>query len=364
MKKISVVLLSTVVLFLASCAKDANESPEPPLAENVPVTSVVPSTAAQNAEPITEQIFEEKAKAVIEADIKKIVASLPLDKLNFLSTSSISNSANTSRAVTINQLQTSFSEIKDSFITTTAEDGTAGSITGSWNGPVGEIDFGDDEVAGLTAAINALNLNLDAVYSVSETGMSFTANGGAKVSFTAGLDFTDITEEETSIKTAKLNAGYTAAASKVNATADFEAMEADVTDASVSTGAYETMLGAVKTISGNISYEALIDSAAYFEIPSDGVIYNGVLKTNSNASLNLELSKKSLDELTELLTSTMTPGKQFTSADFAILEKYITLKFNVDVYDAAGNYLFTYMTIESLTDLFDYVQTEMTPVVE
>ncbi len=355
MKKISVLLLSTLVIFFVSCSKDVTEPTEPSLTENVSVTSVVPASAAADATPITEEIFEEKAKTVILEDLKKLFANLPLNQLNFLNNPSTPNYNINSRAVTIDQLQESFAGITEAFQSTQSEDGTAGSITGSWNGPVGEIDFGENATPGLTAKINALGLNLDLFYGASEAGISLTANGGVRVGFSAGLDFTKSSEEETAIKNAKLSAGYTASISKVSATADLAMMESDIIDASVPTSTYEAMLGGITKLSGNLSYEALIDSAAYFEIPSDGNIYNGILKTNSNASFNLALSKEALDELVGLIDSMMSQGYQFGSEDLAVLEKYITLKFDVDVYDAAGNKLFTYLSAASLSEIFDLV---------
>ena len=327
-------------LFSAVVFAGCNNGSQEPAVEEIAVTSVVPATKSENAIPVTQEVFEGVVLNKLATELPDLATAIV----------PVSTGSKSREAVTMDDLQKSFKEFQKAFEMDYSNEG--GYIKGTWNGPVGEIDY-EDAVKGLSTTINALKVSVDASYKVSETGATGKANGSARYSASSNLD---LTKESTSIKSGKANVLYSLDVNNVNASMSPENMQAlmnfDGDDAD-----YAALVDTLETLGGLIKFYSGIETALYFEVEDNSKLYNGVIKATVNAVINYNLSKEALKDTVEKVTALVSKiqKNKVTEDDLAALNSLVSLNVNLSVYDTNGEKLFSVVDAKKLEDAYTQI---------
>ena len=333
-------------LFSAVLLAGCNQNAEPSAVEEITVASVVPETKSEEAVPVTQKVFEDVVMDNLASELPKLVSAIA-------PVANKTSNTKSREAVTIDALQESFKDFKNSFKIELAEDGTSGYIKGAWNGPLGELDYGDS-VKGLSTTIDALRVSADASFNTTVTGISGKANGSARYSASSkfALPSADV---DSSIKSGKANVLYYLNVNNVNASVSADKIEAimslDVEDPEDLAAAVDVL----NTLAGSINFYAGIDTALYFEVEDKNQLYNGVIKANVSAVINYGLSKDTLkatlNALAELVEK-IDNDEDITAEDLAPLNSLVTLNIDLSVYDTTGNEIFSIIKATKLDEAY------------
>ena len=343
-KSLFLVALCSAII-LAGCKNDSGSS-EPSVVDTITAISVVPATANPDAEPVTEAKFETVAEPQLKAELSTVVGAvtklLPIGKKS----SSGGSVYNNSRAVTEKEFNESVAKMKDSIEMKMSEDGTSGSMKGSWSAPTGEIDFGENPPEGVKVYLNSLGFNVNASYKMTETEVNASANASARFGASAEINIPE--EADSCIKSGKFSSLVTMGLVGLNAKmspAGMSQMMAGSSNPSAMNP--EALLTYVTSIGGKVvAYEG-VNSAFYFEVkdPADGTVYNGIIKYDLTASINYNITEESLAELTGTITGLVTSmkgkGTKPTAADFEAFDELIDMKADFAVYNLTGERIFT-----------------------
>lgn len=345
-KTLFLVALCGAIIF-AGCKNDSGSS-EPSVVETITALSVVPDNVNPDAEPVTEAKFETVAEPLLKSELSTVVGSVTKLFSKSNKTSSGTSYYNNSRAVTEEEFEESVAKMKDSIEMKMSEDGTSGSMKGSWSAPTGEIDFGENPPEGVKARLDSLGFNINASYNMSQTTGKISASANAAARFGASAEIDLSKDNESCIKSGKFSTLATFALVGLNASMNPEGMS-EMMAASSSPSAMdpEAILGSVTSIGGKVlAYEG-VNSAFYFEVedPDNGKVYNGIIKYDLTADINYTISKDTIADLTEtimgLTTSMKTSKTMPTAADFEAFDDLIDMKANFAVYDLTGKEIFT-----------------------
>lgn len=346
-----VALCSAIIL--AGCKNDSGSS-EPSVVDTITAISVVPATANPDAEPVTEAKFEAVAEAQLKTELTSVLKDITkiIPKKSAVSSTSVYNN---SRAVTEEDFNKSLAEMKESIKMEMSEDGTTGSIKGSWSAPTGEIDFGENPPEGVKVYLNSLGFNVNASYKMTETEVNASANASARFGASAEISIPE--EADSCIKSGKFSSLVTMGLVGLNAKmspAGMSQMMAGSSNPSAMNP--ESLLTYVTSIGGKVvAYEG-VNSAFYFEVedPADGTVYNGIIKYDLTASINYNITEESLTELagtiTGLVSSMKGKGTKPTAADFEAFDDIITMSADFAVYDITGEKIFTIFESTSFSD--------------
>lgn len=285
---------------------------------------------------------------MLKSELSTVVGSVTKLFSKSNKTSSGTSYYNNSRAVTEEEFEESVAKMKDSIEMKMSEDGTSGSMKGSWSAPTGEIDFGENPPEGVKARLDSLGFNINASYNMSQTTGKISASANAAARFGASAEIDLSKDDESCIKSGKFSTLATLALVGLNASMNPEGMS-EMMAASSSPSAMdpEAILGSVTSIGGKVlAYEG-VNSAFYFEVedPDNGNVYNGIIKYDLTADINYTISKDTIADLTEtimgLTTSMKTSKTMPTAADFEAFDDLIDMKANFAVYDISGEKIFT-----------------------
>ena len=335
-------------LFSAVVLAGCNQNVEPSAVEEITVTSVVPATKAENAEPVpSKEVFKETV-------LKKL--GKELSGLSSAIVPTIDTGSKSREAVTMDELQNSFKEFTKAFEMKLSEEDGSGYIRGSWNGPVGELDYGED-VKGLSTRIDAMRVSVDASFNtnLATKAMSGKANGSARYAASSKID---LTKESSSIKSGKANVLYYLNVNNVNASVSAEKMETIMSVAG-STPDYTAVVEALNTLSGAINFYSGIDTALYFEVEDEKAskLYNGVIKATVSAAINYNLSKEALADTAEKVLAIVEKYEndddyEVTAEDLAAFNDLVSLRIDLSVYDAEGTKLFSLVDATKLDEAY------------
>lgn len=351
-KSLFLVALCSAII-LAGCKNDSGSS-EPSVVDTITAISVVPATANPDAEPVTEAKFEAVAEAQLKTELTSVLKDITkiIPKKSAVSSTSVYNN---SRAVTEEDFNKSLAEMKESIKMEMSEDGTTGSIKGSWSAPTGEIDFGENPPEGVKVYLNSLGFNVNASYKMTETEVNASANASARFGASAEISIPE--EADSCIKSGKFSSLVTMGLVGLNAKmspAGMSQMMAGSSNPSAMNP--ESLLTYVTSIGGKVvAYEG-VNSAFYFEVedPADGTVYNGIIKYDLTASINYNITEESLTELagtiTGLVSSMKGKGTKPTAADFEAFDDIITMSADFAVYDITGEKIFTIFESTSFSD--------------
>lgn len=358
-------------IIFAGCDHN-NSVPDPTVVDTITAVSVVPATANTEAEPIeTKEQFEAIAQDQLKAELSGVLSSIT----KILPTGSSSGTSysvnNNSRAVTPAQLKESIAKIGDSFKVESSE--TSGSISGSWNAPRGQIDFGDDAAEGLTVSLDSLGLSVNAGYTVSGTqtdiSMNVYGNASARYGVSAALDFSK--EEDSCIKSGKFGSLVTMGLVGLNASVGPEVLgEMMAISDNPSAMDPESIIDSVASISGKVvAYEGM-NSAFYFEVKdTDGKVYNGIIKYDLTATINCDISAETLTKLSGTITTLMSKMNSSnagmpTADDLNAFDEIIDMNADFSVYSTTGEKLFSFFTASSFSNAYAEIMKLMTTTVE
>ncbi len=345
-KTLFLVALCGAIIF-AGCKNDSGSS-EPSVVETITALSVVPDNVNPDAEPVTEAKFETVVEPMLKSELSTVVGSVTKLFSKSNKTSSGTSYYNNSRAVTEEEFEESVAKMKDSIEMKMSEDGTSGSMKGSWSAPTGEIDFGENPPEGVKARLDSLGFNINASYNMSQTTGKISASANAAARFGASAEIDLSKDDESCIKSGKFSTLATFALVGLNASMNPEGMgEMMALSSSPSAMNPEAILGSVTSIGGKVlAYEG-VNSAFYFEVedPDNGNVYNGIIKYDLTASINYNITEESLAELTGTITGLVTSmkgkGTKPTAADFEAFDDLIDMKADFAVYDLTGEKIFT-----------------------
>ena len=324
-----------------------NGSQEPATVEEITVTSVVPATKAENAEPVpSKEVFKETV-------LKKL--GKELSGLSSAIVPTIDTGSKSREAVTMDELQNSFKEFTKAFEMKLSEEDGSGYIRGSWNGPVGELDYGED-VKGLSTRIDAMRVSVDASFNTTADGKTTgKANGSARYAASSKID---LTKESSSIKSGKANVLYYLNVNNVNASVSAEKMETIMSVAG-SNPDYDAVIEALNTLSGAINFYSGIDTALYFEVEDEKAskLYNGVIKATVSAAINYNLSKEALADTAEKVLAIVKKYEndddyEVTAAELAAFNDLVSLRIDLSVYDTEGKKLFSLVDATKLDEAY------------
>lgn len=358
-----VALLGAIVF--AGCNGNSG-TPDPTVVDTITAVSVVPATANTEAEPIeSKDQFEAIAQDQLKAELSGVLSGVA--KIFSAGSSSTSYSvSNNSRAVTQAQLKESIAHIKDSFKIT--ENETSASISGSWNAPRGQIDFGDDAPEGITVSLDSLGLSVNAGYSMSQTAINVYGNASARYGASATVDFS--AEEDSCIKSGKFGSLITMGLVGFNASMSPESMgELMAAGSNPSAIDPESILDSVASISGKVAAYEGMNSAFYFEVKdTDGKVYNGIIKYDLTATINYDISAESLAKLSGTITSLMTKinskSGMPTANDLKAFDEIVSMTADFSVYSTTGEKLFSFFTASKFSDAYAEIMKLMTTTVE
>ena len=335
-----------------------NGSQEPSAVEEITVTSVVPATKAENAEPVpSKEVFKETV-------LKKL--GKELSGLSSAIVPTIDTGSKSREAVTMDELQNSFKEFTKAFEMKLSEEDGSGYIRGSWNGPLGEIDY-EDNVKGLSTTINALKVSVDASFNtnLATKAMSGKANGSAR--YSASSKFTlPSTDVESSIKSGKSNVLYYLNVNNVNASVGADNIQTIMTLGGDEEPDYAAVVEALNTLSGAINFYSGIDTSLYFEVEDDKTekLYNGVIKATVSAAINYNLSKEALADTAEKVLAIVEKYKndddyEVTAAELAAFNDLVSLRIDLSVYDTEGTKLFSLVDATKLDEAYTEIESLM-----
>lgn len=323
-----------------------NGSQEPSTVEEISVASVVPATKAENAEPVpSEDVFKKTVMKKLGKELSGLSSAI---------VPTIDTGSKSREAITMEDLQKSFKDFKDAFEMKVSDTYDSGYIRGTWNGPVGELDYGED-VKGLSTTINAMRVSVDASFNTSTAGMTGNANGSAR--YAASSKFTlPGTDVESCIKSGKSNVLYYLNVNNVNASVSAEKMETIMSVAG-SNPDYAAVVEALNTLSGAINFYSGIDTAIYFEVEDNDKLYNGVIKATVSAALNYNLSKETFVETAEKVLAIVEKYEnddeyEVTAEDLAAFNDLVSIRIDLSVYDAEGTYLFSLVDATKLDEAY------------
>ncbi len=254
--------------------------------------------------------------------------------------------------LTVEDLAEVFSEenLKKSFKMEMADDGSSGYVKGSLKAPTGDIFFGE-EIKGVTANLQDLHVDVDASFSAGQKTMSGAANASARLEGSAGFDLSGI-KNDTVLKAGKANILYSLALSGVRVEVDPSKMSDPESVKSIS--------AAIKSASGSYSFYDGIDGAVYFEVNDAGKKYNGIIKMTVSGNAGVTINKDSINEILDIVFEIQNAksgyGKMDQSAMLKKLEKYAKVNADVSVYDVAGTKLFTILSADSISKLYDEIE--------
>lgn len=334
-------------LFSAVVLAGCNQNVEPSAVEEITVTSVVPATKAENAEPVpSKEVFKETV-------LKKL--GKELSGLSSAIVPTIDTGSKSRESVTMDELQNSFKEFTKAFEMKLSEEDGSGYIRGSWNGPVGELDYGED-VKGLSTRIDAMRVSVDASFNTTADGKTTgKANGSARYAASSKLD---LTKESSSIKSGKANVLYYLNVNNVNASVSAEKMETIMSVAG-SNPDYDAVVEALNTLSGAINFYSGIDTALYFEVEDEKAskLYNGVIKATVSAAINYNLSKEALADTAEKVLAIVEKYEddddyEVTAEDLAAFNDLVSLRIDLSVYDTEGKKLFSLVDATKLDEAY------------
>lgn len=334
-------------LFSAVVLAGCNQNVEPSAVEEITVTSVVPATKAENAEPVpSKEVFKETV-------LKKL--GKELSGLSSAIVPTIDTGSKSREAVTMDELQNSFKEFTKAFEMKLSEEDGSGYIRGSWNGPVGELDYGED-VKGLSTRIDAMRVSVDASFNTTADGKTAgKANGSARYAASSKLD---LTKESSSIKSGKANVLYYLNVNNVNASVSAEKMETIMSVAG-SNPDYADVVEALNTLSGAINFYSGIDTALYFEVEDEKTskLYNGVIKATVSAAINYNLSKEALADTAEKVLAIVEKYEddddyEVTAEELAAFNELVSLRIDLSVYDTEGKKLFSLVDATKLDEAY------------
>lgn len=345
-KTLFLVALCGAIIF-AGCKNDSGSS-EPSVVETITALSVVPDNVNPDAEPVTEAKFENVVEPLLKSELSTVVGSVTKLFPKSNKTSSGTSYYNNSRAVTEEEFEESVAKMKDSIKMEMSEDGSSGSMKGSWSAPTGEIDFGENPPEGVKARLDSLGFNINASYNMSQTTGKISASANAAARFGASAEIDLSKDDESCIKSGKFSTLATLALVGLNASMNPEGMSEMMAGSSNPSAMNpEALLTYVTSIGGKVvAYEG-VNSAFYFEVkdPADGTVYNGIIKYDLTASINYNITEESLAELTGTITGLVTSmkgkGTKPTAADFEAFDDLIDMKANFAVYDLTGKEIFT-----------------------
>lgn len=331
-----------------------NGSQEPSTVEEITVTSVVPATKAENAEPVpSEEVFKKTVMKKLGKELSGLTSAI---------VPAVNTSSKSREAITMEDLQKSFKDFKDAFEMKVSDTYDSGYIRGTWNGPVGELDYGED-VKGLSTTINAMRVSVDASFNTSTAGMTGNANGSARYAASSKLDLTG-SNESSSIKSGKANVLYTLNVNNVNASvgADKVAAIMSVTGPNPD---YDAVVEALNTLSGAINFYSGIDTALYFEVEDNDKLYNGVIKATVSAALNYNLSKETFAETAEKVLAIVEKYEsdkdyEVTAEDLAAFNDLVSIRIDLSVYDAEGTKLFSLVDATKLDEAYTEIKNLVT----
>lgn len=334
-------------LFSAVVLAGCNQNVEPSAVEEITVTSVVPATKAENAEPVpSKEVFKETV-------LKKL--GKELSGLSSAIVPTIDTGSKSREAVTMDELQNSFKEFTKAFEMKLSEEDGSGYIRGSWNGPVGELDYGED-VKGLSTRIDAMRVSVDASFNTTADGKTTgKANGSARYAASSKLD---LTKESSSIKSGKANVLYYLNVNNVNASVSADKM-ATIMSVAGSNPDYDAVVEALNTLSGAINFYSGIDTALYFEVEDEKAskLYNGVIKATVSAAINYNLSKEALADTAEKVLAIVEKYEndddyEVTAEDLAAFNDLVSLRIDLSVYDTEGKKLFSLVDATKLDEAY------------
>ena len=323
MKKLKILALSLAALTLmfAGCKNNA-ELQEVKTVKVSDVTKVNGKKVAQKEKVTDKADFN----AIVLPSVYETIAGTVAASTGGLSDGSDDGDWNLRAAVktiTTSELEKSFNDLVEQF--EKADDESSISI--DWTAPTGKIDLEEDDI---DLVLDTMYVKFNATSSQSGDTESATINGSAK-----GAGSLTVSNMEGAIPNLKLNA----------------TTGVKVTKAAV-TGKESGHTTKFTSASGKVAAYAGTDSAFLFDVTSKGKDYNGVVKISASVKVDQKLTPELLNEIQTSINSV-------AKGNYSALDKYLTVKVTIDVYDVNGKKIFNYLEANSVSDIMTYVTSLM-----